>query len=150
MISGDIQSGQFYFLFASNSFNFQIVRIKILQTFRTFSWKQWLLFCAFIFVVCFTGFYIYRTVERAAYWRNHRDQPIAGWMPVGYIAHSYHVPPTVLYDALGLKPEPRDRRTISQIAKAQNRSAAEVEKDLEEAVNKFRAEHPLPDNGGNP
>ncbi|MGI9037078.1 MAG: hypothetical protein ACR2GD_13715 [Pyrinomonadaceae bacterium] len=126
------------------------MRIKILQAFRNFNWKQWLLFCAFILVICFTCFHLYRTIERAAYWRAHHDQPIADWMTVGYIAHSYHVPPTVLYDALGLKPEPHDRRTLSQIATAQNRSAAEVKKDLEEAVNNFRAAHPPPENGGHP
>ena len=124
---------------------------KILQAFKNFNWKQWLVFAAFIFVVCFTGFYAYRTIERAAYWRAHRDQPLAGWMTVGYIAHSYHVPPPVLYDALDLEPKPpRDRRSLSQIAKEQNRSFEEIKTELEKVIADFRIENAAPETGGNP
>ena len=36
------------------------------------------------------------------------DEPIQGWMNIGYIAHSYHVPAYVLAQALGLPPGPED------------------------------------------
>ena len=91
----------------------------------------------------------YRTVERARYWRTHHNQPLANWMSVNYIAHSYRVPPPVLYDALKLEPIPRDRRPLAQIAKLQKRSIEEVKKDLEDAIEKFRAENPPPETGGN-
>lgn len=134
----------------SNSFNFQLVRSKFLQAFKIFSRKQWAILILFLLVVGFTGFYIYRTVERAAYWRQHQDQPLANWMGVGYIAHSYHVPPPVLYEAIRVKPEPHDRRPLSQIAKAQNRPVEEIKIELEAAINKFRAANPPPLTGGNP
>ncbi|MGI8469920.1 MAG: hypothetical protein ACR2N3_15885 [Pyrinomonadaceae bacterium] len=126
------------------------MRSKILQAFKNFSWKQWTILILFFIVVGFTGFYIYRTVERASYWRSHQDQPLANWMSVGYIAHSYHVPPPVLYEAIKLKPEPHDRRPLAQIAKTQNRPVEEIKTELEAALNKFRAENPPPETGGRP
>lgn len=126
------------------------MRIRILQAFRNFSWKQWLILGAFIFVLGFTGFSIYRTIERAAYWRSHHDQPLANWMSVSYIAHSYHVPPLVLYEAIDLKPEPRDRRPLSLVAKIQKRSVEEIKTQLEKAIADFRAQNPPPETGGLP
>lgn len=126
------------------------MRAEILQTLKRFSWKQWLVLILFFGVVAFTGFYVYRTVERAAYWHNHQDQPIENWMSVRYIAHSYHVPPPVLYEAIKLNPEPRDRRPLKQIATIQNRSIEEIKNELEAAIIKFRDENPPPEIRGQP
>ncbi len=68
-------------------------------------------------------------------------------MPIGYIAHSYHVPPHVLYEAVALKPEPHDRRSLIEIAKIKDRPVADIKKVLEEAVTDFRKTE-MPDNGG--
>lgn len=122
---------------------------KLIQIFKNFGWKQWLILFAFLAVVGFTAFHFYRTAQRAAYWREHKDEPIAEWMPVGYIAHSYHVPPPELYKALGLEPKLRDRTTLKEIAESQNRSFEETKAILEKAIADFRAAHPLPPDGGN-
>lgn len=82
------------------------------------------------------------------YWKQHRDQPIAEWMSVGYVAHSYHVPPSVLYEALELPPKPPDRRSLKKIAEAQDRSFEEVKALLEIAIKQERVKNPPPNDGG--
>ncbi len=57
-----------------------------------------------------------RFVARFLYFRRHADEPVAGWMPLGYVARSHGVPVEALRDELGLAPEFHDRRPIEQIA----------------------------------
>ena len=66
------------------------------------------------------------------------DEPIQGWMNVGFVAHSYHVPPPVLYDALGLPAKPPDKRPLSDIAASQGKTIDEIEKTLNEAIVRAR------------
>ena len=61
--------------------------------------RRRLMLLAFVVVLGFTGFHIVRTVRDAVYWHQHRDEPIESWMSIGFIAHSYHVPPHVLLTA---------------------------------------------------
>jgi len=136
------------------------VRQKILATIRKFRWPQWLILTAFLLVLCFTGLHAVRTARDASYWRHHRDEPIRGWMTVGYVAHSYRVPPHVLYEALGLPPRPHDRRPLRRIAKSQNRTMDEVRAILQNAITRARPLSPArlapsppdkaPDKGGKP
>lgn len=121
------------------------MKLKILQRLKEFSWKQRLILAAFLLVVGFTGFHIYRTIEFAVYWRQHRDQPISGWMNIGYISHSYHIPPPELNKSIGLPPDVRDKRPLKEIAKSQNRSLEELKTALEKAISDFRVNHPSPD-----
>ena len=60
---------------------------------KKFGWQQWLVVLAFVLVVSFTGMFAVRTVRRAIYWHYHQDEPIRAWMSLGYVAHSYNVPP---------------------------------------------------------
>ncbi len=53
-------------------------------------------------------------------------EPIRPWMSVPYIAHSYRVPPRVLFQALGLPGDRRDWRPIATIAREQNRPVQDV------------------------
>ena len=122
--------------------------MNFLRSIKNFSWKQWLMLTAFILVIGFTGFQIYRTYERAVYWQAHRDEPIAEWMPVHYVANSYHVPPPVLFDTLKFKPKPGERRKpLGEIAVSQGRSFDELKADLEKAIAEFRKKHPTPPGG---
>ena len=85
-------------------------------------------------------------------------------MNIGYVAHSYRVPPHVLHQALGLPPKP-DKRPLRRIAKAQNRTMDEVRAILQDAIIQARQPYPppmapdktadkppgkLPDKGGKP
>jgi hypothetical protein len=96
-------------------------------------------------VLVFTAFFAVRTYRRAEFWRQHRDQPIAGWMRVGFVANSYHVPPPVLNRAVGLGPEARDPRPLNKIAEDQGRNFEELKTELEKAIADFRSRpHPSP------
>jgi len=103
---------------------------------------KWLVLFAFLLTVLVTGMFAVRTVRRAVYWHNHRDEPIRAWMSVGYVARSYRVPPPVLYQALGVDPQPHDRRPLREIARRQNRSVEAVILDLQNAIEHFRQSPP--------
>jgi hypothetical protein len=109
---------------------------------KRFGVKQWLLVVALILVLAFTGLFATRTVRRAIYWRLHRDEAIRPWMSVPYVAHSYRIPPHVLYEALGTPHPPHDRRPIKDVAKEQNRSVDEEIAILQSAIAHERALHP--------
>lgn len=110
---------------------------------KKLSGRQWLVLLAFVLAVSLTGLFAVRTVRRAVYWHHHQDEPIRPWMNLGYIAHSYRVPPWVLSEALGLPPKP-DRRPIRVIAREQNRSVAEVTTILQNAIVHARPPYPPP------
>ena len=110
---------------------------------KNLGWRQWLVVLAFALVVVVTGIFAVRTVRRAAYWHNHKDEPIRPWMSIGYIAHSHRVAPYVLTEALGLPPKP-DRRPIREIARQQNRSVDEVIAILQNAIVHVRPPYPPP------
>ena len=113
------------------------------QGMKNFGWRKWLVVLAFVVAVSATGLFAVRTVRRAVYWRSHRDEAIRPWMNVGYIAHSYRVPPWVLHQALGLPSKP-DRRPIRQIAREQGRSVDQVIAILEAAIVHSRPPYPPP------
>jgi hypothetical protein len=103
---------------------------------------HWLVGLAFVLAVAVTAVSAVRTARKAAYWHSHLDEPIHGWMTVGYIAHSYHVPSYVLYEALALSSEPPDKRPISRIARLQNHSLDDVIGVLANAIIQARLPHP--------
>lgn len=84
-----------------------------------------------------------RLVASLVYWSNpaNRDQPVESWMPLGFVARSWQVPPEVLVQALGLSPDERPRQTLEQIARAQGQPVAEVVATLEAAIDTWRAPH---------
>jgi hypothetical protein len=102
----------------------------------------------FIFLLLFTGFFIYRMVDRARYWSERANEPIRGWMTIGYIARSRRVPPPILKRALGLPPGERERRPLAAIAEEQNRPVDELVRVIEEAIEKERGAPRSKDPGG--
>ena len=109
---------------------------------KRFGRTQWLIVFALVLVVALTGLFAVRTVRRAVYWSFHRDETIRPWMSVPYVAHSYRVPPHVLYEALGIPHPPHDRRPIRELAHEQNRPAEELIAILEKAIAHERELHP--------
>jgi len=107
--------------------------------------KRLLLLSGFIIALLITLFFGVRMVRRILYRPTY--EPIRVWMSVGYVAHAYGVPPHVLEQALGLPPgPPPDRRPISEIAKAQNRSTDQVIEILQQAIAQAKppGHHPPP------
>jgi hypothetical protein len=62
------------------------------------------------------------------------EEPLRPWMTVPYIAHSRHVPQTVLWGALGIAPHLHDHRPIGRIAKEQKRPVTDVISNLKSAI----------------
>ena len=108
---------------------------------KRLGWKHWLILLAFLLAASVAGLFAVRTVRRAVYWSRHRDEVIRPWMSVSYVAHSYRVPPHVLYKAIKLTPVPHDRRPLREVAREQKRPFEELAAELQKAVEEFRA-HP--------
>ena len=68
---------------------------------------------------------------RRIHWQN---EPIRPWMSVPFIAHTHHVRPEILFQALGLPPHQRDRRPLRRIARDEKRPVADVVRDVETAI----------------
>jgi hypothetical protein len=111
---------------------------------KKLSWQQWLVLILFLLTLAVTGLFGVRAVRRAIYWHNHRDEPIRPWMSVGYVAHSYHVPPYVLYKAINVEPVPHDRRPLRELARQQNRAVEALIAELQEAIVHARPPYPPP------
>jgi hypothetical protein len=70
-------------------------------------------------------------------------------MSVPFVAHTHHVPAAVLFHAIGLEPEPHDRRPLRTIAREQHRPVEDVVRDLERALASAGHTHPaLESHGG--
>jgi hypothetical protein len=103
-------------------------------------WKRWLLVLAFVASATLTVLFAFRAVHRRPH--PNRDEQIRPWMTITYVAHSYHVPPHVLYEALGVQHKPHDRLTIARVAHEQNRPVHAVISDLMEAIARARPPSP--------
>jgi hypothetical protein len=117
---------------------------SIFRTLKAFGWRQWLVVGVFLLFAGFTAFHAVHVARGVIHWRARRDEPIRGWMTVGYVAHSYRVPPHVLYLALGLPHRPPDRRPLRNIARAQRRSLDELRAILQHAIVHARPPYPPP------
>jgi hypothetical protein len=66
-------------------------------------------------------------------------EPIHGWMSIAFIAHTHHVPASVLFEAIGVKPlQPHDHRSVRHIAHELNRPVPEVIAQLQKAIDAAR------------
>lgn len=62
-------------------------------------------------------------------------EPVRPWMSIPWVAHTHHVPESVLFDAIGIHPRgPHDRRSIRRLARELNRPVPEVIRELERAI----------------
>jgi hypothetical protein len=78
------------------------------------------------------------------------NEPIRPWMSVPFIAHTHHVPAAALYHAIGLEPEPHDRRPLKAIARQQHRPLEDLVRDLERALASAGHTHPAIEPPGGP
>jgi hypothetical protein len=63
------------------------------------------------------------------------NEPIRAWMSIPFIAHTHHVPASVLFQAIGVHPrEPHDRRSVRHIAHELNRPVPELMAELQRAI----------------
>ncbi len=109
---------------------------------RRFRWQHWLLVAALLLVIAVTVWQAMVSVRHARRLRIPRDEPIAEWMPLGYVARSYHVPLPVLMQALGLPGDRPDRRPLGTLARERGQSFEEVRETLVAAIEGFRRAPP--------
>ena len=91
-------------------------------------------------------FFSVRMTAHWIYWGDdaHRNQPIAGWMTPGYIAHSWHVPREVVIDAIDAPRCPDGPRNLDHLARDQGRPVADLVSEAEAAIAAYRAEMLVP------
>ena len=99
------------------------------------------------FLLAITGTFVFASrAGRHARQIRTENEPIRGWMSVPFIAHTHHVPASVLFQAIGVAPlEPHDRRSVRHIAHDLNRPVPELIAQLQRAID--AAAHPP---GGQP
>ena len=62
-------------------------------------------------------------------------EPIREWMSVPFVAHTHHVPASVLFQAIGIRSEdPHDRRSVRRIARELHRPVPELRAELQRAI----------------
>jgi hypothetical protein len=105
--------------------------------------------------IAVAGVFAYRLHER----QQRRPPPpprqtdvslIAGWMTVPYVARRYRVPPEEIFSALNIPAEGNERRSLNDLAAADNRSSEEVVATVQAAVRDYQATHPAAKPGGPP
>ncbi|MCC6176391.1 MAG: hypothetical protein IT305_13880 [Chloroflexi bacterium] len=72
---------------------------------------------------------------------------IAGWMTVPYVARAYRVPPSVLFDALGIPFEGHRATTLDDLAAETGRTPADVLQTVRDSVTAWQETHPPPPRG---
>ena len=100
-----------------------------------------LLGLAFVLAIAGTFVFAFRAGAHARRIR-HQNDPVHPWMSVPFIAHTHHVPPEILFQAIGVQPRERDRRPLRQIARAEHKPVAELVRDLENAIAKANGKAP--------
>jgi hypothetical protein len=89
---------------------------------------------AFVLAIAGTFLFAYRAGHRARHIRT-ENEPIHAWMSVPFIAHSHHVPASVLFQAIGVQPrQPHDRRSVRHLARDLNRPVPELIAQLQRAL----------------
>lgn len=80
---------------------------------------RWFVAAAFGGALALTLVFAVRLALGAFYWSDpaHRNQRIEGWMPLGYIARSWEVPPAELLDIAGIDAPARRQRSLDSIAR---------------------------------
>jgi hypothetical protein len=87
-------------------------------------------FCLAIGATFFFGYRAGRTARHVRW----QDEPIQSWMSVPYVAHTHHTRSELLFQAIHVRPNPRDHRPIREIARAEKLPVAELIRDLRKAI----------------
>ncbi|HCL66615.1 MAG TPA: hypothetical protein DIC56_17605 [Rhizobium sp.] len=102
-----------------------------------------LLLGAFVGATLIALFFASRFLLSVLYWSDpaHRNQPLEGWMTIGYVAHSYDVSRDRLIESLGLRPpDKKERPTLERIAGERGQTLEAFETEIEAAIARLRAE----------
>ncbi len=95
---------------------------------------------AFVLFTLLALFFAGRLATRAVYWSTHQNQPVAEWMTVGYIAHSWHLDTRELEAASGLPPPAGHPLTLGEIAQQRGVPVSQIIAAVEAAIAKLQAD----------
>ena len=70
--------------------------------------------------------------------RGDPTRPVAAWMTPGFVVPTYHIPPEVVGEILGLTPGEHRRQTIAEIATAQGAIVTDLLAELQAEVDAHR------------
>lgn len=98
------------------------------------SWRLTLaLGLAFLLALGGTFVFAYRAGRQARHFRS-VNEPIRSWMSIPFIANTRHVPAPVLFEAIGVPPDPHDRRSIRRLAHDLKRPVPDVLAQVQRAL----------------
>jgi membrane protein DedA with SNARE-associated domain len=88
------------------------------------------------FMLAIAGTFVFASrAGRRARQIHAAHEPIREWMSIPFIAHTHHVPASVLFQAVGdHSNEPHDRRSVRHIARDLNRPVPELMAQLQRAI----------------
>lgn len=108
-------------------------------------WREHkLLLVTFLIVSTFTLMFFARTIVGAAYFKAHADRPIEPWMPIGFIAKTYQVPPDILLDAANIPEGQSIRLQIKRVAQETGVPYEQLVAQFMDAIRKQRDMRPSP------
>jgi hypothetical protein len=89
---------------------------------------------AFVLAIC--GAFLFASrAQRGARLFHKTDEPIHGWMTIPFIAHTHHVPTTVLFQAIGVEQlRPHDHRSVRHLARELHRPVPQLIDQLQRAI----------------
>ena len=95
---------------------------------------------ALAFLLAIAGALLFASrASRQAHHLRTANEPIHGWMSIPFIAHTHHVPASMLFEAIGVQPrQPHDHRSVRHIARELNRPVPEVIAQLQKAIDAAR------------
>ena len=99
---------------------------------------------AFSVAICGTFIFAFRAGRYARRLRV-ESEPIRSWMSVPFIAHTHHVPAALLFQSIGIDPQPYDRRPLRTIARQEHRPIEDLERDLQRDLAGAGHAHSAPD-----
>jgi hypothetical protein len=102
-----------------------------------------LLSLAFLLAVAIVFVFGYR-VGRQAHSMRWANSPVRAWMSVPFIAHTHHVPVETLFDAIGVQPHGRDRRSLRRIAREEKRPVEDLIHQIDASIAKTRGSNSRP------
>ncbi len=68
---------------------------------------------------------------------------LQSWMTIPYIAHTYHIPTSILYQSLQQNPATARHKTLAMIAAKSKRPVKVIIQDAQNTILQYRQQHPF-------
>lgn len=103
------------------------------------------LVAAFVLAFCLSAFFATRIIVRTIYFAQHREEPVAGWMTVGYVGRSWGFDPRDIDARAGLPvPAAGHPLTLDQIAQDRGVPVSTIIAEVQAVLAQMQAERDAP------